>query len=165
MTDAINEKLADPIAVKTSKTQPIAMAFLALFFIPIGLWSLFQVLTEGFSLVPAVIATLIFGSCCITLFLFYKGWQLMPKKFDRDGITRKDGKIFLWSDIENVEHQYYVSRYSPKNKGVWRVNVCFKDGLVWLVPMKIKNFSEIYPIVLSLPCEHTEKTFHGTAYN
>lgn len=164
MTNAINEKLAQPIMIKTSKLQPILTAFLALFFIPVGLWNFFQVLTEGFSLVPAVIAALIFGSFGITLFLFYKGWQLMPKKFDRDGITRKDGKVFLWSDLENVEHQYYVSRLSPNSKGVWRVNVNFKDGLVWLVPMKIKNFSDIYPIVLALPCEHTEQTFHGTAY-
>lgn len=162
MTDAINEKLTDPIAVKTSNLQPIAMIFLSLFFIPIALWCFYGLLTKGFSLVSAVIGTLIFASFGVTLFLFYKGWQLMPKRFDRDGITRKDGTFFLWRDIEKVEHQYYVSRYSPNKKSVWRVNVCFKEGLVWLVPMKIKNFSEIYHIILSLPCEHSEQTFYGT---
>ena len=85
----------------------------------------------------------------------------MPKKFDRQGITRKDGKIFLWSDVKKVEHQFYIPRHST-NKGVWRVNVCFKDGLVWLVPMKIINFSEIYPIILALPCEHTEEIHRAT---
>lgn len=151
--------------VKTSKLQPILGAFLALFLVPIGLWNFFSLLVEGFALVPFVIGTLILGSFAVTMFLFYKGWQLMPKKFHSEGITRKDGKTFLWSELKNVEHQFYVSRLSPNQKGIWRVEVRFNDGIVWLLPMKIINFSEIYPIVLALPCEHTETTHHGSSYS
>lgn len=42
-------------------------------------------------------------------------------------------------------------------KFVWRTELQFRNGeSAWLLPTKISNFTDVYKLVGSLPCEHAE---------
>lgn len=157
--NSIAEKLAQPLRVRTSKTQFVLFVLLALFFVPMSLWNFYRSLISGFAIVPTVISLMIFVGFGSFAVLFFRGMRRLPRLFHREGVTRTDGKKFPWSELKLVEHQYHNSKYSPSQKAVWRIEVRFDKGKVWLLPLKIVNFAEIYQFVSSLPCEHTEKNY------
>jgi len=156
-TNSISENLVQRLNVKASKMQFVLLAFLALFFMPMGLWNFYRAITTGFALVPTVISLMMFLAFGSVAFLFGRGVKMLPKFFDRDGITRRDGQRFEWSQLKQIEHQYHSTRYSPNQKSIWRIEIQFQNGTVWLLPLKIVNFVEVYGFVTKLPCEHIEK--------
>jgi hypothetical protein len=85
--------------------------------------------------------------------------KMLPKVLDREGVTRRDGQRFAWSELKEVHHQFHIPRHAGNQKSVWRIEIRFQSGTVWLLPLKIVNFREIYQFVLSLPCPHTEKNY------
>jgi hypothetical protein len=150
---------AIPLKAKTSKTQFVLLAFLALFFVPMGLWGVSRAITTGFALVPTVIALLMFGSLGSVAFLVLRAYRRLPKVLDIDGIARQDGRRFAWSELQEIEHQYHFANHSPNQKLIWRIDIRFSTGTVWLIPLKVVNFAEIYRFVKTLPCEHREKNY------
>jgi hypothetical protein len=148
---------AIPLKAKTSKTQLVLLAFLALFFVPTGLWAVYRAVTTGFAVVPTMLTLMILLSFVPVAVLFVRAHRRLPKVLDMNGITRQDGRRFEWSELREIEHQYHFASHSPNQKLIWRIEIRFSTGTVWLIPLKVVNFSEIYGFVQTLPCEHREK--------
>jgi hypothetical protein len=70
--------------------------------------------------------------------------------------VRNDGRSFAWDGLERVVDRVRLNRITGV-KFIWRTEIQFKNGeSAWLLPTKISNFPEVYELVGSLPCEHTE---------
>jgi len=160
---SINGLPAKPLKVKTSKVQFALLVFLGFFFLPIGLGSFYKAAFSGFPMVPTVVSLLCFGCFAMVAWLVMRGQKHLPKVIDSDGITRRDGQRFNWSHLKNVEHQYHYGKVNPTQKLIWRIEIRFENGTVWLIPLKIVNFREVYDLVSALPCEHLEKNYGYSA--
>jgi hypothetical protein len=83
-------------------------------------------------------------------YLLTKGKSKSIKSFDASGITRVDGRHFLWSDFRGAIPRIGTSRYGGKYN--WRTELMFAaGGVVWVIPQRIKNYEEVYNFIDALP--------------
>jgi hypothetical protein len=146
------------LEVKTRNLQFILVVLLGLIMIPLGSLLLISELSKGARLAPAmsVIGLLPLITYGAVAWLFRRGHVKSVKYFSDEGLVRNDGKRFAWTDLSRVVDRIRLNRVT-NFKGVWRTEIHFKNGeSAWLLPTKIGNFPEVYELVRSLPCEHTE---------
>lgn len=159
MTDVnlIAEKLTQPLQVKTDKLQIVLLGILGIIFIPLGFGLMFNSIKRGFA--PVLLGLGIMSLVCFisVLWIVVRAYLKSAKSFDNQGAARNDGRRFEWTDLERVVYQYRPSRYQPSGKALWRTEVQFQSGTIWLIPIKVTNFAEINQFVMSLPCDHLEK--------
>lgn len=96
---------------------------------------------------------LLFG---VVIWLVRRGHAKSVKYFSDEGLTRNDGRSFLWTDLNRVVNQWTISS-TGNRKVLWRTEIQFSGGeSAWLLPTKISNLAEVSNFVNKLPCEHTE---------
>lgn len=140
------------LKVKTSKIPIVATAFLALFFVPMGLGMLYSGLTGGktFFIIMGFLSLVMFG---VVFFLVMRGHKNTVKYFSDRGVMRNDGVEFPWTMLKAVHDQHVTKRGQVY---IWRREVQFKDGsAAWLIPSKVSNFIEVRDFTDKLECEHT----------
>lgn len=72
------------------------------------------------------------------------------KSFDASGVTRGDGRHFLWSDFRGTIKRIGTFRYGGTFK--WRTELMFADNeTIWVMPQRIKNLGEVETFVNKLP--------------
>jgi hypothetical protein len=126
--------------------------------VPLGSLLLISELSKGSKLAPAMLMIglmplITFGAVA---WLFRRGHVKAVKYFSVEGLVRNDGKNFAWTDLSRVVDRIRLNRVT-NFKGIWRTEIQFKNGeSAWLLPTKISNLPEVYELVRSLPCEHTE---------
>lgn len=146
------------LEVKTRSLQFIALVLLGLFMIPLGLLVLIGELSKGSRLSPAFILV---GLAPLAAFgavawLFRRAYVKSVRYFSAEGLARNDGRNYAWADLSRVVNRTRLNRTTGINF-IWRIEIQFRDGeSAWLLPTKISNFAEVYELVRSLPCEHTE---------
>lgn len=151
-------KRAKRLDVKTRSLQFVSVVLLGLFMVPLGALLLVGELSKGSRLSPARLAVgfaplVMYGAVA---WLFRRAHVKSVKYFSDEGLVRNDGRVFAWADLGRVVDRVRLNRVTGI-KYVWRTEIQFKDGdSAWLLPTKIGNFREVYELVGSLPCEHTE---------
>ena len=86
----------------------------------------------------------------ILWFLATRAKRRAVRSFDRDGITRGDGKHFAWSEFRGVVVQTTRNRFGKTY--VWREEMAFADGEdAWIISQRIKNYAEVSAYVETLP--------------
>jgi hypothetical protein len=149
---------AKRLEVKTGSRQFILVVLLGLFMIPLGSLLLISELSKGSKLAPAMLlvgfAPLItYG---VVAWLFRRAYVKSVKYFSDEGLVLNDGRSFAWADLNRVVDRIRLNRITGL-KFIWRTEIHFKNGeAAWLLPTKITNFTEVYKLVGSLPCEHAE---------
>ena len=103
----------NPIEIKVKRSYYIRMIFIGIFTLGIG---------------------------ALLLYMEYRRWGRI---FDSVGVTRQDGKCFLWADLQEkiVVHMRGVGygKRGPLN----HVELVFKDGKVLIFPLMLENAKEI----------------------
>jgi hypothetical protein len=146
------------LEVKIRNLQFILIVLLGLFMVPLGSSLLISELSKGSKLAPALLmigltTLIIYGAIA---WLFRRGHVKAVKYFSDEGLVRNDGKNFAWTDLSRVVDRIRLNRVT-NFKGIWRTEIQFKNGeSAWLLPTKISNLPEVYELVRSLPCEHSE---------
>jgi hypothetical protein len=149
---------AKRLEVETRGLQFAAVVLLGLFMVPLGVLLLIGELSKGARLAPARLAV---GFAPLAAYgavawLFRRAHVRSVRYFSDEGLVRNDGRSFAWADLGRVVNRIRLNRVTGI-KYVWRIEIQFKDGdAAWLLPTKIGNFPEVYKLVGSLPCEHTE---------
>lgn len=142
----------EQLNVKTSKIQIVALAVLALFFVPMGLGMLYSGLTGGkpFFIIMGFVSLILLG---VVTFLVLRGHRNTVRHFSESGVLRNDGAQFPWSELKGVHDQLVNKRGEVF---IWRREIQFKDGsAAWLIPSKVSNFIEVREFTDKLDCEHT----------
>jgi len=149
---------AKRLEVKTRGLQFVSLILLGLFMVPLGSALVIGELAKGARLAPALLLTgiaplVMYG---VVAWLFRRAYVKSVKFFSDDGLVRNDGRSFAWAGLSRVVDRVRLNRVTGV-KFVWRTEIQFQDGeSAWLLPTKISNFTEVYELVRSLPCEHTE---------
>ena len=80
--------------------------------------------------------------------LFYRK-RTLARSFDRNGATRGDGRVFAWNDFRGTISRWSSSR--SMGKSIWRIDLYFIGGQIWVFPSTMKNGKEVLDFVKSLP--------------
>ncbi len=142
--------------VKTSKMPFILSVLLGLFFVPAALGLIISSVLNNFKVAPLGLGAMLLITFGFVIWLVLKGYSKSVKTFTSEGLTRNDGKQFMWTDLSRVVNQL---RHNPamNKKMLWRTEIHFKDGsTAWLIPSKVVNLQEVMNYVNNLPCEHSE---------
>lgn len=143
--------------VKASKLPLVLSILLGLFFVPMGVGLLLNGLFSGMNVVPVVLGLMLLVLFGLVVLLVRRGQVRSVNHFSEDGVTRNDGRKFVWSDLVRIEDQIQVS--PAGRKVIWRTEIQFNNGeSAWLIPSKVANYAEVRDYVNRLPCEHVEKT-------
>ncbi len=128
------------LEVKLSKANFVLAILLGLFLFAIGFGELYSGLIKGFDATTLTLgAGLVAASVAIPLIVL-RGYRKSVILFTENGLTRRDGKKLLWSDLDSVTDR--ISRRSGANH-LWRIDFRFKNGEAWVMPQKVDNFDEV----------------------
>jgi len=143
--------------VQTSKLQPMMAALAGLIMVPIGLASLVSGVMRGFAIMPLALGVMMLAMFGALVALVRKGGSKSVRYLTEEGMERGDGRWLPWTELERVVNQIRV-RPGTGSKAIWRTEIWFKNGeSAWLLPLRVRNFPEVFQLVSTLPCEHTEK--------
>ena len=138
------------VEVSYGRMHGIAAIIFYIFFGGLTLLAILTNLKGGIRL-PIIIIGL-FNSALLVVFYYLqtKGKRKSIKLIDASGITRGDGKHFLWSDFRGAIPRIGRNRYSGRY--IWRTELVFANGgEVWMIPQRIKNYDEVFRFVDALP--------------
>ncbi len=99
----------------------------------------------------ALYLAIFFNVCFVgflAAFIFYRKRQL-ARSFDSSGATRGDGRFFAWSNFRGTVTRWSSSR--SMGKTIWRIELYFVGGQIWISPGTMKNGEEVLDFVKSLP--------------
>ena len=74
------------------------------------------------------------------MYMEYRQWG---QTFDSVGVTRKDGKRFLWADLQKKIFVHFRRYAGGKLGPLNHMELEFKDGKVKVFPLMLENASEI----------------------
>lgn len=146
------------LEVKTRGLQFAMLVLLGLFMVPLGALLLIGELSKGSRLAPAPLAIGLapLAAYGAVVWLFRRAHVRSVKYFSGEGLVRNDGRSFAWADLGRVVDRIRLNRVT-RIKYIWRTEIHFNNGdSAWLLPTKIGNLPEVYELVGTLPCEHTE---------
>lgn len=146
------------LEVKTRSLQFAMLILLGLFMVPLGTLLLIGELSKGSRLAPAPLAVGLapLAAYGAVVWLFRRAHVRSVKYFSDDGLVRNDGRSLAWADLGRVVDRIKLNRVTGI-KYIWRTEIHFNNGdSAWLLPTKIGNLPEVYELVSTLPCEHTE---------
>lgn len=147
----------NPLEVKTSKVSVVLLVLLGLIFLPLGIGNIYSGISRNFAGVPIIIGLMSILMFSVVVWLVFRGFFKSVKQFTNNGLIRNDGKNLLWQDLQFVVTQIHYNVKLGKNY-IWRIEIHFRnDGIAWLIPSKVNNFSEVRDYVYNLPCEKLEK--------
>src|ERR1044072_8823825 len=95
----------------------------------------------------AIIGLFTLGLGALLMLLQYRHWV---KLFDDQGVTRRDGKQFLWAYLKNVKFvrmRLRSGREGPLN----HIELIFHDGRATIFPLMLENSSEVMGVISKLP--------------
>lgn len=148
---------ASRIEVKYKHTYTVLFALIAAFFTAMSLLISYQAFNSQFeSANGRIIKGILFPFCLFLIVLFIAYLTLRAKRqsvklFNSSGITRGDGRQFIWKDFRGTVTQTAFNQRTQR-KYVWRIELAFSGGeTAWIIPNRIKNFEDIFLYLKSLP--------------
>ena len=148
-----NAVLTPPVTVQYRLFQKILIAFIVVFFV--GL-SILMIVTNGFKSHVVLLVALI-GLLLLVLLLFNRrAGRKVAYVFDPEGVTRGDNQKFSWNDIKSVDYLMALKRGGSREY-LWRIELIFTNGEVWLIPLRVKNLEEIKNLVSAIPTVHRKR--------
>jgi hypothetical protein len=143
--------------VETSKLQPMMAVVVGVIMVPIGLLSLASGVMRGFAPMPIVMGVLMLAMFGVLVAIVRRGGSKSVRYLTEEGMERGDGRWLPWTELDRVVQQVRV-RPGTNSKAIWRTEIWFKNGeSAWILPLRARNFPEVFQLVSTLPCEHVEK--------
>ena len=149
-----------PIKVVYKNSYGVLFWLIILFFGGIFLLTTYQSFTNPFiSTENALIRTLLLDVpiilfLSIFLFLILRARRNIVQTIDDSGITRGDGRYFRWQEFCGVISQTAFNQRTQR-RSIWREELAFETGeTAWIIPNRIKNYSEISAFLDTLPRAH-----------
>jgi hypothetical protein len=134
------------LEVETSKLHPILLVLLGLLLVPLGLLCSIKGLKEGDTR-GITIGLMLLAIYALMVWFVLRGLAKSVKYFTAQGLERRDGRSFVWTDLSRV-----VDR--GQEGEVWRTEIYFKNGeAAWLMWNYVVNDEEVSDFVSTLPCE------------
>lgn len=87
-----------------------------------------------------VIGIFTLGIGALLMYMEYRRWGRI---FDSVGVTRQDGKRFLWSDLQEKMFVHMRGGGYKKRGPLNHLELVFKDGKVLVFPLMLENVREI----------------------
>ncbi len=92
-----------------------------------------------------VIGVLTLGLGALLMLLQQRQWA---QNFDKNGVTRRDGKDFWWINLKDVRYVYV--------RGVLNnIELVFDQGKVLVFPLMLENSGEVLNFIKELPGERS----------
>lgn len=133
----------DTLIVRRSNLDFILLFLFGLFFIPGGLFFMILGVIDRFQPVFILMGFMLWGCFAGLLILILRAYLKSVKYLTNEGLTRNDGRSFMWSELTRVEKKSMGARRMG-GTAVWRTETHFRDGSVaWLISSKANNFEEI----------------------
>jgi hypothetical protein len=95
----------------------------------------------------AVIGVLSFGLGALLLLLQHRRWV---RVFDQAGATRRDGRRFLWANLQDIEF-VHMRLSSGRPGGLNHIELHFSDGKASVYPLMLENSHEVMQYLSTLP--------------
>ena len=145
--------LANPVAVQYRLFQKILIAFVVIFF---GGLSILMIVTNGFN--AGVVLLLVLNALFLLTFVLImrRARQKAAFVFDQEGVIRGDNQKFNWNDMKSVDYLMAIKKGGAREY-LWRIELIFANGEVWLIPLRVKNLAEIQDLVSSIPTVHQKR--------
>jgi len=87
-----------------------------------------------------IIGIFTLGIGALLLYMEYRRWGRI---FDSVGVTRQDGKRFLWADLHQKVFIHMRGGRSAKRGPLNHVELVFKEGKVLIFPLMLENAREV----------------------
>lgn len=145
--------LANPVAVQYRMLQKILIAFIVVWF---GGLSILMIVANGFTSV--VVLSLLLNVLFLLTFVLImrRARQKAAYLFDQEGVIRGDNQKFNWNDMKSVDYIIGIKK-GGASEYLWRIELIFANGKVWLIPLRVKNLAEIKDLVSSIPTVHQKR--------
>ena len=145
--------LALPVKVHYRRRYGVLYACIVLFFICI---SALVIVANGFTSTSILLLILNGILLIILYYLQSRAQRRAAHFFDLFGVTRGDNRRFSWSEFKNVD---YLMAIKPRSgeEYLWRVELAFNSGAVWIIPQRVETLEEINNLVASLPGVHQKR--------
>ena len=95
----------------------------------------------------AIIGVLTVGLGALLMLLQQRRWA---KVFDQAGVTRRDGKRFLWSNLQNIKF-VHIRLQSGRLGRLNHIELIFHDGKATVFPLMLENRGEVMGFISRLP--------------
>lgn len=151
------QALARPVTVQYRSLHNILFAFLGIFFIGM---SLLMIAVNGFSGAAALVLPLNVALLLTLYFIWHRARRKAAITFDPSGVTRGDKTQFSWNELLSVDY-LMVIRQGGRRERLWRIEIVFKRGVAWIVPVRVKNLAEIQNLISSIPTIHQKRLAKG----
>ncbi|HEX6729198.1 MAG TPA: hypothetical protein VF074_04265 [Pyrinomonadaceae bacterium] len=142
--------LANPVAVQYRLFQKILIAFILVFF---GGLSILMIVANGFTSVVVWLLVLNVLFLLTFVLIMRRARQKAAFVFDQEGVIRGDNQKFSWNDMKSVDYLMAIKKGGAREY-LWRIELIFANGEVWLIPLRVKNLAEIQDLVSSIPTVH-----------
>lgn len=76
-------------------------------------------------------------------------WRNSAKTFDKEGVTRGDGKKLLWANLRKIDFNYRRGRYSAEQR-LSTVDLNFTDGKTFFSLQQLVNQKEAMEFIAFL---------------
>lgn len=137
----------DRIIVKRSNLDFILLFLFGLFFIPGGVFFMILGVIDSFQPIFILVGFMAWGCFVAFLILILRAYLKSVKYLTNEGLTRNDGRSFMWSELSRVEKKP-MGRRMGGGTLVWRTETYFRDGSVaWLISSKTNNFEEVNDVL------------------
>jgi hypothetical protein len=145
--------LARPVTVHYRRLHAVLFAVIMLFFTGI---SALAVVANGLTGVSILVLGLN-GVILLTISYFQgRARRRAAGLFDLSGVTRADRRRFDWSEFKGVDYFMAIKPRSGKEY-LWRVELAFTGGEVWIIPQRVTNLDEVINLFASLPGAHQKR--------
>lgn len=153
MSGGMSVALARPLEVQYKKTYTILFVSVMVFFAGI---SLLMIAVNGFTSVTVLLLGLNVSLLLLLYYLQSRARRKSASFFDLVGVTRRDNQRFDWNAFKGVDYVMAIKPRSGKEY-LWRIELVFNNGEVWIIPLRIKNLDEISNFVATLPGSHQKR--------
>jgi hypothetical protein len=145
--------LANPVTVQYRLFQKILIAFVVIFF---GGMSILMLVVNGFNAGVGLLLILNVLFLLTFVLIMRRARQKAAFLFDQEGVIRGDNQKFNWNDMKSVDYLMAIKKGGAREY-LWRIELIFANGEVWLIPLRVKNLAEIKDLVSSIPTVHQKR--------
>ena len=145
--------LANPVAVQYRLFQKILIAFVLVFF---GGLSILMIVANGFNAVVLLLLVLNVLFLLTFVLIMRRARQKAAFVFDQEGVIRGDNQKFSWNNMKSVDYLMAIKKGGAREY-LWRIELIFANGEVWLIPLRVKNLAEIQELVSDIPTVHQKR--------
>jgi Flp pilus assembly protein TadB len=145
--------LAQPVTVQYRLLQKILFAFVLILF---GGLTILMIVTNGFNAGVVLLLVLIILFLLTFVLIMRRARQKAAYVLDQEGVIRGDNRKFSWNDMKSVDYLMAIKRGGSREY-LWRIELIFTSGEVWLIPLRVKNLEEIKNLVSAIPTVHQKR--------